>query len=297
MVIPRSVSTDFPIDEPDVYISSQLLITSTAGYSSACQLPSSVGFLGADYVVAVNTKQLINFETGSTTCGMCISISVPGGEPVKAMVIDECPNCASNSIGISPIIYQKLLGLETLPSSSVVTPIKITWTEISCPTKEDIIPTMSLSWSQPSATFSSLKLYGLPFAISQVSISWDSFQIRKALNASLVTWTPLVIPNSALQSTPKALGFWYLPSGVSVLSSIPSPVALKVDLRNGTTLVTRSRSVYFEEDSGDLKAGLWIRPGTVPVISYSASSGVFRRQEPDISLEDAVVQEVIDYGV
>ncbi|KAI9352157.1 hypothetical protein BDR26DRAFT_326907 [Obelidium mucronatum] len=273
MVIPRSLtsSTDFPISEPDIYTSSQLVTLSSTGYSNtACQLPASLGLIGADHVVAINSKQLVSFDTRSSTCGMCISISTSDTlEPILAIVVDDCPNCPSNSIGISPTIYQKLI-------------------ETVCTSKVGVIPTMSLAWSQSSTTFSSIQLYGLPFAITHVSASWDKFSIREALKAS---WYPLVMPPNQ-----KSLGYWFPSSGIPPSFLESGPIALKVHLRNGTTLITTSQSVNFGQNSGDVDVGLWFCPGQSPVISHSASSSSFLRRD-DLSLADAVVQEVIDYGV
>ncbi|KAJ3072874.1 hypothetical protein HDU98_002736 [Podochytrium sp. JEL0797] len=291
VVIPRFLSsTAYPITESDIGTYDTLVNSTAVSQSSACVIPSSLGVIGADSIVTINSNQLISSNMGSSMCGMCVDISY-GDVQVMAVVVDECRECDDASIGISPTIYQKLTG-QTSPNATI-TPLLISWSEVSCPTNPGI-PSMSVTWGQPSSTFSSLQVYGLPYAVTQILVSWDHFAIRDYDSAS---WTYLAIPVSGFDSTPKQLGFWYPPDGASVSQWSTGPLALRVSLRDGSLLVTQAQTVAIGENNGSIAVGLWIPHGNMSdaTISWAADNASKRRKRQGSSIVFNIQQKA-DYG-
>ncbi|KAI8619904.1 hypothetical protein BC830DRAFT_1101841 [Chytriomyces sp. MP71] len=260
VVVPRYLASSYPIREFLINTPPFLVNTSTMSTSSVCNLPQSLGLIASESVVAINSNQLYTSNMQSTVCGMCITIYLGSNSTfnLTAVVADECVGCDDAAISLSPTLYAKLLQLPTLPNTTAAAPAQISWIESPCPTTPNRIPTMSLAWSSPSnSTFSSIQLYGLPTAITQVSVTWDSYLILQFSNA---TWTPLSIPASSFTSTPKSLGFWSLPPGVS---DKQGAIGLQVVLRDGTILVTQNCTVGMGENVGDVVVGLWVPQGDV----------------------------------
>ncbi|KAJ3333730.1 hypothetical protein HDU76_004542 [Blyttiomyces sp. JEL0837] len=87
----------------------------------ACALPHS--FVASDMFVALNHPQFGKSEL----CGMCINIFHPdSGKSVVAIVADECPECKTGALDLSPTIFHTFASFSTGV-------LKVNWNEIPCP--------------------------------------------------------------------------------------------------------------------------------------------------------------------
>ncbi|KAN0105927.1 carbohydrate-binding module family 63 [Hyaloscypha variabilis] len=59
-------------------------------------------------------------------CGACISVTGPDGNPITAMIVDECPGCGTNHLDLFPNAFSALAN----PTLGV---IDVAWSYIDCP--------------------------------------------------------------------------------------------------------------------------------------------------------------------
>ena len=65
-----------------------------------------------------------NWDDGAN-CGVCVSVTGPDGNKIKAMVVDQCPGCGPNHLDLYPEAFAELAE----PSKGV---INVSWDVVSC---------------------------------------------------------------------------------------------------------------------------------------------------------------------
>ncbi|KAJ3120867.1 hypothetical protein HK101_006852, partial [Irineochytrium annulatum] len=169
----------------------------------ACALPMSL--IKSDHFVALNKPMF----GGSGLCGMCVNITVAGtGKYVTAIVADECPECKTGALDLSPTLFKAFA-----PFSVGV--LSLTWNEIACPSTTST--TVGFTWTSDSTQYwFNVQPYGTRYAVTALYVQPTS---------NTKTWTAVKRGSN---------NYW------SISSMGKGPFNFKVVTRDGVTNVVNN---------------------------------------------------------
>ncbi|KAF2205791.1 barwin-like endoglucanase [Delitschia confertaspora ATCC 74209] len=96
-------------------------------------------------------------------CGACVSVTGPNGNSVKAMIVDQCPNCGPNHLDLFPDAFAKLAD----PSKGV---IPVEWAIVPCGITS---PLILHNKSGTSKYWFSMQVVNANIPVSKLEISTD----------------------------------------------------------------------------------------------------------------------------
>jgi expansin len=177
-----SVPVGPPVSLGDVRTGDGTYYDATGG--GACLFDPSPGDL---MIAALNAPDW----AGSNWCGACADVTGPKGT-VRIRIVDQCPECKSGDLDLSPDAFSKLDALEKgrisiswrFVACDVSGPVRYRfkeganpyWTAIQI--RNSRLPVTKLEWSKDGASFKAMNRADYNYFLDESGVGPDPFHVR-----------------------------------------------------------------------------------------------------------------------